>query len=940
MNKTPHTIYRVTSLTNFHAIAIDPINGKQFSRRAIDIIACIISGRTSKKIASLLAIEPRTVENHIYNIMAKINCNTRGQIIDFIEKSGKYAIFKEHYAHLLMRQSFDIFLKKISGILKSKSSVISIICDKKQKNLYSLIHQLEEDFNTIGIKILLEKNKKLNNVSIEIVDLSSEKNYYFLFLELLKIQNGSLPLLDKIILDFKNEYNTSLSHTSFDEGNKDISENPVLHQSLLEPVALKSDKKFLPKNIAELNWLKINSNFRGRKLVLFAIFGCCFIFCSIWSFNNFNQITFNTSFQGINSTIRWNLPRQDHLFVGRTEALKELQRQLELQAGADKNHQNKMKNTLAISACSGLGGIGKTQLALQYAYHSKYPYSLIAWFPAESYDELKQTMLEFARVLGFLGEEKCALSFVKQYLSEHPGWLLIYDNVPSYAEIESFLPESGGNVILTSRQRLWPSKFNVLDLDVMNEAEAISLLKSQIKSFSFEEEEEQAALKEIVKSLGYLPLAIAQAGAYMQQTKSSAADYLKIYKLSALDCLSYHQLPEGNQHLPVAKTWNISLGRIAEEARDQNETSYSLDLLMVCSYLAPDKIPRDLLLTWMKEAYPKIHNHEYVFAKAIGQLWNYSMIKIDHQNNISIHRLVQSIVQHQHRLGDVNISNKLFNSGWFKLIFNAMHQEFHRQSNEGEVITRQQKLFPHLLTFVNHYDTHWSKSKELELLASELFFDLGIVYDRLGLGKSAIAYLERSLRIKEQLYGVNHINTIPALLRSGMAYKTLGDNNRAKIFLEKVLKVQYQYEGNHYSDLTCLALSSLGIVYRNLGDFQEAKNLQTLALKIQEERYGKNNPKIAKTLLCLCETLGYVGEPIEQKRTAERVLKLFEDSNENHYHIGTAFFCLGYAYKILGDQQQAKIYFEKSLEVQEKCLGKTHPSVANVRHNLENVYKE
>ncbi|KJV79689.1 hypothetical protein RHORCCE3_1877 [Rickettsia hoogstraalii str. RCCE3] len=100
-------------------------------------------------------------------------------------------------------------------------------------------------------------------------------------------------------------------------------------------------------------------------------------------------------------------------------------------------------------------------------------------------------------------------------LVDNPGWLLVYDNVNNYREIAPFLPETGGHVILTTRQRHWPTKFSILPIDVMTEEESIKTIKTLIqRNVTLEEEN---AIRELVEILGYLPLALVQASAYIKQ---------------------------------------------------------------------------------------------------------------------------------------------------------------------------------------------------------------------------------------------------------------------------------------------------------------------------------------------------------------------------------------------------------------------------------------
>lgn len=115
-----------------YSLQLESVNGIYFTRREIDIIACILSGRSTKKIALFLSISSRTVENHIRNIMLKLGCRTQEGIIDFIEKSGKFTAIKKYYSSLLIQDIFEKILTKISS---HPASACLIVYSKEEKKL-------------------------------------------------------------------------------------------------------------------------------------------------------------------------------------------------------------------------------------------------------------------------------------------------------------------------------------------------------------------------------------------------------------------------------------------------------------------------------------------------------------------------------------------------------------------------------------------------------------------------------------------------------------------------------------------------------------------------------------------------------------------------------------------------------------------------------------
>lgn len=874
-----------------------------FTHRELDVIACILGGRKPKKIAILLSIATKTVENHIHNIKQKLGCSSQDSIIDFVEKAGVAPLLKHHYS---------INFAKDEGEFQN---------NEFQNTALSQAWLSHTDCPIPGLTNTNVPNKT-----------STLGNFYNLPKQ--KLIVGILGL--------------TLTITSFTVGSF------YLYQKLCSP-----------KPNAQTN-LSLNQNIQlvpGK-------------------------------------TVRWNLPRQDLQFIGRESLLKTLQAQLNRKDIAS-------QDPMHISICAGLGGIGKTQLALQYAHATKTPHNLIAWFPSENIAHLQQKYTEFARALGYSEPDapiKDIIAYVHKWLSENPGWLLIYDNVGSYEEIKSFLPTQGGHIIATSRQRVWPNIFKMLDIDVMTEQEAILLLKSQIKSngnlpvhADNAELDNNAAnseekLKKIAKLLGYLPLAIAQAGAIIQQSQISPAEYLHLYQMHEQKMLSAKLLPSETNSSSVAITWNMTLKALAKEAQDQNEPPYALNLLKACAYLAPEKISRELLLTWFKEAYPNMSTPELALTQALGQLWKYSFINIDDQENITVHRLVQSVVRQQPlQIANVKVNDKKNNfrekrfekglekekektasdeSQYFQVILSALDKTFHQKTGNTEADElREQALLPHLQSVSAHFaeaekllsfpdqnlqrhpnfqhditlqknTLHKISLPNLQLAYSNVLENLGVVYSRLAISKQARDYLEQSLKLKEKYIGKNHQESTRCLTALGMVYRTLGEAALAKDLLEQALTLQEKNHGN--SDIALAPiLSELGMSYKDLGELKKGKTLMERALKIQENHYGKDHLNVAKTLIYISNAYGYMGDPQSQKSSAERSLKIFEKHvKSDHPYIANALSNIAYSFQAFGNPSKAKEYLERALNIRLKHYGANHQRVARIHSYLAGIYRE
>lgn len=1023
------------------------------TRREVDIISCILSGRAVKKIASFLLIAPKTVENHIHNIMQKLGCRTQGGIIDFIEKSNKFALIKRYYSYLLLQQVFHAELKKMR-LMNQQSIHCILICNREQKDKLLLIRQLEQHLKLVGIEVFIETKEleQLNSyfinrvqipdvhpgthivycVPLNLADdafddskfnianskttypiiylfledgspaetsvktpvetsvaeiskkmadstairLNEHQNYYFLFFELLKKLFVGTSI-DKNVLTFKQQYEALLdagfvkkvSEDSYSSSRvKEKNKSMLLFKTLFKPL----QKIILPAGLILLLTFCIGFFIYGYKT-------------SLQTPHAASQTSNAAQMQKTAPLIladleagkvtNWNLPRQDHLFVGREQLLEDLHTKFKL------GHNKKQAKPLVISACTGLGGIGKTQLALQYAHNTKYFYNLKAWFSAENPEHLREKYLEFAKALGYaekIPTLESATFYVNRLLLKYPGWLLIFDNVNAYEEIAPFIPQGGGHVILTTRNRQWPDKFEILPLDIMSEKESLDLLKILIHRPM--EVQEMQESKELLKLLGYLPLAIAHAGAYIQQNQIKISDYLSLYKKHESELLLDSTLPEGSHNVPVAITWNISLAKLTNESnfKDQpvikDQPLIALFILRAASYLGAEKIPQELLLSLLKEAYPNLTSPELVLSKAIGTLWKYSLINTNEKGEVSVHRLLQVVLRDQ---------QKDMTKDWYNLLLKGVYSEFRKGTQLLEDDERTKNLLPHFQSLVYHYQKLWPDSESPELgrvyLAissaltlsgdrkyaaeygktalkiSEKYYalypedvaknlnNLGFAFMEMGEVNNAKEYLERSLNISEKLHGKNNVKNVTVMSNLGRVYRELGDPKKARELLESVLSIlkKHPLEPKSFDIVQADTLRSLGDAYWDLNEVERGKTVLIEALNILEKHYGKNHPRVAKTLFSLSGAYGDSGDYRQQKVLLERTLNI----NEQYYgimHPETAktLTMLGDTHRLLGDAKKAKELLENALKIRENYYGVNHPEVARTLNKLGDAYSD
>lgn len=338
-----------------------------------------------------------------------------------------------------------------------------------------------------------------------------------------------------------------------------------------------------------------------------------------------------------------NLPVHNSYFSGRADQLLRIHALL------------KKEKRETVSICqniSGLGGVGKTQLAIEYAYRYHSDYKNGIWFVvAETPATIYNSFVAFSECFGLSLPPEFQLEnlqqAVKTWLLENRSWLLILDNLEIIDDVLPYLPDRmNGKVIITTRNTRIDYG-SQLELDVFEPSESMLFLKRRFSSnnnlemeyYCFSDFEEGAAI--LIERLGNLPLALEQAAAYIKEVRCSITDYLELLKQSSVDAFSdRYAAPEYYEKI-VTSTWNISFHALGESSRQ---------LMNLCAYMAPDNIPVDFF-TKMRDKLPMPLKSDLstrlTTNRIVTELRVYSLAS-GTANYLNIHRLVQEVVRKSH----------------------------------------------------------------------------------------------------------------------------------------------------------------------------------------------------------------------------------------------------------------------------------------------------
>jgi tetratricopeptide (TPR) repeat protein len=656
----------------------------------------------------------------------------------------------------------------------------------------------------------------------------------------------------------------------------------------------------------------------------------------------------------------WNVPfARNPFFIGREDLLTRL-------------HQQFRQRTILSQkqAICGLGGIGKTQLAVEYAYRFCAEYQAVLWVQADSVQTLHAGYHELAQLLQLPEREApaaAAAQAVKRWLQTRQNWLLILDNADEPELLAPFLPPlMGGQVLLTTRAAALRS-FGIahpLVGDIFPpDTGALFLLRragllapdaplSQARAH----EREQA--RQITRELGGLPLALAQAGAYIEATGTSLDQYQRIYQEHRAEVLRERRGVEGDHPEPVATTWALSIQRVEEK------NPVAADLLRLCAFLAPEAIGEEIIIKDLETVGPTpgaLAADAYLLDQAVETLRASSLLTRDPQaHTLSIHRLVQAVVR------DAFAEDT--RTQWIQRVVRALAALFPPGTYEhwpqcerlvphallcASWIEAQQITTPEAATLLHrtaqyqHARGRYAEVERLYMLAltirkrfqedpelADNLMHLGDFFSSQGRYEQAIHHCAQALAIRTLVLGAEHPATARNRQNLANHFCRQGKYHQALPLYEQALaSIQRSLGAEHPATVQCV--DDLAGLYAHQGKYVQAQSLYEQALAIRERMPGPEHPATADSLhhlagLSVRQGKYALAEPLLQRALAlrERVL------GPEHPDTAQSLHSLAELYVRLGKHTQAWPLHQQVLALRERVLGPEHPDIAQSLHSL------
>jgi len=602
----------------------------------------------------------------------------------------------------------------------------------------------------------------------------------------------------------------------------------------------------------------------------------------------------------------WNVPlRRNPNFTGRSEQLARLH-----------DAFNSGEPGSSVYVVSGLGGVGKTQLATEYAYRYSADYDVIWWVRSEEPVSLTADYAGLAAALNLPNAESAdqreVVDAVKRWLSSNRRWLLVLDNATDYATVRDYLPAGeSGHVFVTSRNPNFGRLGITENLPLLPLEEAIGFLLRRTGQL------DEAAAMNLAAELGYLPVALEQAGAYMEETGRSLADYLALYASRRRDLLKRGK-PECDYPDTVLTTWQLSFdeaGKVAGAA----------ELLNLCAYLAPNAIPLELISKGserLPNVLAAVASDELSLDDAVAALRRYSLVQVQY-GKLDVHRLVQEVVRGWLDARD----QELWAGAAVRLVNNA----FPLNVDDARAWSVCAVLLPHAIDAVDH-----SQKLDVEFEVTVRLMNLVGLYmlGRGGYEESGII-LRRTLKMLESTHRPKHQYMATTLNNLGMVQRVQGELDRAKQSYERALEFIEPVYGPDHPDVAA-TVNNLGMVLQDSGHLDTARKLFARALNIHVVVHGPNHPRVAADVNNLGGVMRDMGALDGSKQAFELALKITEAVyGVNSPRVATVLNNLGSVLYDLGDLRGARLVGEQAFAICREHLGEDHPTTLSVRENLK-----
>ncbi len=619
------------------------------------------------------------------------------------------------------------------------------------------------------------------------------------------------------------------------------------------------------------------------------------------------------------SSVIWNVPyRHNMFFTGREQVLTLLH-----------DTYCSQKRVTHTQALSGLGGIGKTQIAIEYVYRYYSEYKYIFWVRGDTREKMLSDFASLATILNLKEQhenlQQQIIEAVRSWLRKNTHWLLIIDNLEDLRSAQTILPSTArGHILLTTRTQTTGNIAKHIDLEKMTQEEGALFLLRRTKIVAQDAPLQEAPTadyqnaKEIAEVLDGLPLALDQAGAYIEESGCNLSNYLNRYQAGRLKLLGMRGIFDFDHPAPVTVTFSYSLEKI------EKVSSAAVELLRFCAFLHSDAIPEELIINGATELgaiLQPVASDPFLLDETLVILRKFSLVRRNASTNtLSMHRLVQAVLQDSMCEKTRRI--------WAERTVRAINLSLPDISDFSMWQCCQQYM-PHVQKCVALIEEWKIVSPE----AARLLEQTGMYQQVQAQFTQALVLFERASDMHTLLAEAEPAVKIASLIYLFRHYYHQGQYVQAEqTILQALRHLEQTPDPEPLSKATCL--EAIAYLSYQQGKYSQAEDYFLEALVIYEECVGLQHP----LAVCTFCGLGNVNLALANFVLAERfyldALNIWQQMPKpQHPYMCASLNGLAQLSIACGNYAQAELYLQKERAHLEQALQPLHPALA---HNLNN----
>jgi tetratricopeptide (TPR) repeat protein len=644
------------------------------------------------------------------------------------------------------------------------------------------------------------------------------------------------------------------------------------------------------------------------------------------------------------------------LFTGRDRELRTLARLFKGNSPTDVGQ---------VAVISGMGGVGKTQLAAEFVHrYGQYFAGGVFWLSCSDPALMPTEIAACGEGYGVTISSSEHANPTDQVAVVAASWksalprLLVFDNCEDVEILRSWRPPTGGcRILVTSQHTQWKTSLGVheIALPVLDPADSVALLARQNLDLAAE-----PALPAIAEELGHLPLALHLAGTFLADYRAriSPDDYLADLRAAVLEhpSLTTARHSPTNHEWDVARTIAVSYDRLDPV----NPTdAHARSILLHLAYLKPGElVPRALLDAILA---PDAGQRRYLDEDALRRLCDLGLIELGADHRVRAHRLVIAFIRTvadpatmQPAVEELLIAaaaqpvedkNILALSPLIAHLIYVSDKALMRADTKAAVLGN---IAARSLLLMGEYSQARSYAEQ-SLNIRRVVFDENIVEVAESMNTLAESLrlqgeyaqsqplLEQALHIRETMLGPHHPDTATSLDSLAVLLETIGNYSAARPLYERALTIRESMLGPDHHD-TASSLNNLATLLKTIGDYTTAQPLFERALAIRETTLGPNHPDTAGSLNNLANLLGVIGNYKAAQYLYECALAICEATlGPNHFETATNLNDLGRLLSKMGNDTAAQPLVERALAIREATFGSNHPETAEVLDTLASI---